>query len=117
MNSRIKEIRNFLGLTQKEFSESIKMSRSNLAGIENGSVNLNKRNIELICEVYNVNENWLKTGEGEMFIDLTEDDELSLLIGEFLAENDEYKKKIIKTMLSLPDEDWFLIKKIIEKFN
>jgi hypothetical protein len=52
-----------------------------------------------------------------MFKDLAEDDELYLLIGNLLAEDNEYKKKIIKTMLSLPDEDWYLIKKLVEKFK
>ena len=117
MNSRLKQLRKTLKLTQQEFSDSINMSRSNLGSIESGIINLTDRNINIICEKHNVNKDWLLTGNSKMFIELTEDDELSILIGEFLAENDEYKKKIIKTMLSLPDEDWFLIKRLIEKFN
>lgn len=117
MNSRLKTLRKSLKLTQQEFANSLTMSRSNLASIESGLINLTNRNIDIICEKYNVNSNWLKTGEGEMFIDLSEDDELGILIGEFLAQDDPYKKKVIKTMLSLPDEDWHLIKRLVDKFK
>lgn len=117
MNSRLKKLRKSLKLTQQEFADSINMSRSNLGSIESGIINLTDRNINIICEKYNVNEEWIKTGEGEMLVDLSEDDELGILIGEFLAEDDPYKKKIIKTMLSLKEEEWFLIQKLVDKFK
>lgn len=117
MNTRVKELRKNLKLTQESFGRSIKLSKFTISNIENGSINITDRNIKEICETYNVNESWLRTGEGEMFAELSGDDELSMLIGEFLAENDDFKKKVIKTMLSLPNEDWYLIKKLIKTFK
>lgn len=117
MNSRLKKLRKTLKFTQQDFADSLKMSRSNIASIESGIINLTDRNIDIICEKYHVNKKWLLTGEGEMFVELSDDDELGILIGEFLAENDPYKKRIIKTMLSMNDEDWYLIKKLVDKFK
>lgn len=117
MNNRVRDLRKQLKLTQESFGKTIGMTRSNVCNIESGLVSLTDKNIDIICEKHNVNKNWLIKGDGEMFIELSADDELGLLIGEFLAENDPYKKRVIKTMLSMDDEDWHLIKKILEKFK
>lgn len=116
---RIKRLRDksILNLTQKEFADSIGMTRSNVCNIEKDIVKLTEKNAKLICSTHNINLEWLLYGTGNMFNELSEDDELGILIGEFLAEDDPYKKKIIKTMLSLKDEDWMLIQRLIEKFK
>ena len=117
MNNRVKEIRKYVGLTQEKFAKSIGVSRSNVTNVELGKIQLTDRLIKTICSVYNVDENWLRTGEGEMFISLNSDDEFDMLVGSLYAENDEFKKKVIKTMLSLEDEDWMFIKKFIYKIK
>ena len=117
MNNRVKEIRKYVGLTQEKFAQSIGVSRSNVTNVELGKIQLTDRLIKTICSVYNVDENWLRTGEGEMFISLNSDDEFDMLVGSLYAENDEFKKKVIKTMLSLEDEDWMFIKKFIDKIK
>ena len=67
MNTRIKELRNYLKLTQKEFSNNIAMQPSSLCDIEKGNAPITERTILIICSQYNVNEKWLRFGEGEMF--------------------------------------------------
>ena len=66
MNTRIKELRKFLGLTQKEFGTKIGF-KSSISDIENGTAPIVERTIITICSVFNVNEEWLKTGQGAMF--------------------------------------------------
>ncbi len=66
MNSRIKKLRNFLGLTQLEFASKIGL-KSSISEIENNKAPITERTIISICSVFNVNENWLRTGQGEMF--------------------------------------------------
>lgn len=65
---RLKYIRKTLNLTQKNFAKEIGMSRSGYGQIEIGDRPINDRLIKSICMAFNVNENWLRTGEGEMFI-------------------------------------------------
>ena len=67
MNTRIKELRFHLKLTQKEFSNNIGMQPSSLCDIEKGNAPITERTILIICSQYNVNEKWLRFGEGEMF--------------------------------------------------
>ena len=114
--NRVKILRKKLKLTQKEFGDAIGVSNSNISNIENGSVNLTDRNIYEICSKFNVNKCWLETGIGDMFSKLDSDEEFHYLVGQFSAENDEFKKRIIKGMLQLKDRDsWELVVNIVEK--
>lgn len=67
MNSRIKQLRNHLNLSQKEFASKIGLKNSSLCDIEQNRSKVTERNIIAICSIFNVNENWLRTGQGEMF--------------------------------------------------
>ena len=67
MNTRVRALRDYLGLTMKEFGEKLSLSQGNVSLIESGKVNITDRNIKLICSTWNVNENWLRNGEGDMF--------------------------------------------------
>ncbi len=65
---RIKYLRkNELNITQDNFAKSINVSRSNIGNIEVGRINITDRVIQDICSTYNVNEEWLKNGSGEIF--------------------------------------------------
>ena len=68
MNERIKAVRTALGLSQQEFAEKIGIKRGAVANYEVGRNEPIDAVVSLICKTYNVNEHWLRTGEGEMFI-------------------------------------------------
>ena len=67
MNGRIKEVRESLGMSQEAFAESINLKRNSLSLIELGKRNPSDRTVTDICEKHNVNEEWLRTGIGQMF--------------------------------------------------
>lgn len=67
MNSRIALLRKTLSLTMEEFGKRVGVTRSAISNIENGKRNLTDQMILSICREFNVNENWIKTGQGEMF--------------------------------------------------
>lgn len=68
MNNRIKNFRKQLNLTQEEFSSRIGLSRNFIAQIETGAKNPSDRTISVICREFNISEEWLRTGSGEMKI-------------------------------------------------
>lgn len=68
MNNRLKSLRKHLGFNQDEFSKKMKISRSHISSLENGARELTDRIIYDICREFSVNEAWLRTGEGEMFV-------------------------------------------------
>ncbi|MDR1505797.1 MAG: helix-turn-helix domain-containing protein [Treponema sp.] len=82
INERVIEIRKTLGYSQRQFSEAIKLSRSCEAGIEIKRRKVNDRLVKMICLTYGVNEEWLKTGKGEMF-DVSKDPRLERIIRNF----------------------------------
>ena len=68
MNQRIKKLRRALDLTQQEFADKIGMKRNTVANYETDRNEPSNSVISLICREFNVSETWLRTGEGEMFI-------------------------------------------------
>lgn len=69
MNTRITLIRKSLNISQKEFGATIGLKPSSMNDIEHGKCAVTERVIIAICARFNVNEQWLRTGEGEMFVD------------------------------------------------
>lgn len=68
INERIKELRKTLRKTQSEFSAEIGLSRNFIVQVETGTKNPSNRTILDICRKFNVNENWLRNGSGNMFL-------------------------------------------------
>lgn len=69
MNERLKELRLILGLSQEEFGLKIGIkSRAHISSLENGTRNITDRIVGDICSSYNVHEEWLRNGNGEMFL-------------------------------------------------
>lgn len=117
MNERVREIRKQLDLTQEEFANKIDLKRGGVTNIELGKVNLTERNIKKICNVFNVNEHWLRTGEGKMFNTVEEDKELLDFVINAMAEKDEFIKKTFLTLARLNDNEWDVVKKIIKSLQ
>lgn len=112
MKNRLKEIRESLNLTQKEFSDKIGFAQATYSQIENGVRNINERIIKLICQEFNVNEDWLRTGIGEMF---NYEADLLETIGAKLNELDDIDRKIILEYLKLPSDTKKAIKEYFKK--
>ena len=99
MNSRLKELRkNILNLTLKDFGEKISLSPGALGDIESGRRVLQDRHIKLICQTFNVNEDWLRNGAEPIFKEKSND-----ILEEFLKEYglSEFMQDIVKRYLSL----------------
>jgi len=74
INGRIRGIRSALGLSQKKFSSIVALSNGYIARVETGHITVNERLIKLICSSFNVNESWLRYGEGDMFMESLPED-------------------------------------------
>lgn len=67
-NTRIKELRKSLKLSQEGLGNAIGLTKSSVSNIENGIRNVTDQHIKLLCSELNVNEEWLRTGRGKMFV-------------------------------------------------
>lgn len=73
MRNRIKELRRQLNLSQEEFGKKIGVTRGVIANIENGRVEPKELTLSMISKTFSVDVDWLKTGEGEMFLSVSDD--------------------------------------------
>jgi DNA-binding XRE family transcriptional regulator len=97
INRRIKQVREALDMTQAAFSRVISLSSGYLAGVEVEKRRVNDRLVKLICSSFTVNEQWLRTGNGDMFAPAN--DEMFLkLAGLFRELSPPYRRYILKEM-------------------
>ena len=105
IRQRIKQIRETLELSQRNFSMILSLSHSYIAGIESGALKVNARLIKLIVSEFGINETWLVTGEGEMF-NQNPDEKITKLVGLFKglsSKNQELIYQIIGILLKMED--------------
>lgn len=69
MNNRIRELRKILNLSQKEFAEKIGLKQNAISYMEKAGSTVTEQNIKTICSQFSVNEDWLRTGIGKMFLE------------------------------------------------
>lgn len=112
MNERLKILRKSLNLTQKEFGEKIGIKGNTITTYEKGIRTPSEAIIFSICREFNVNENWLRTGEGEMFLRLNNDEEFELIC-EYIRVKDPIIKEILLSYWRLPDEQKAGVKEFI----
>ncbi len=114
MNERIKEIRKVMQLNQTEFGERIGVKQGTVAGYENGSRTPLDAVITAICREFNVSEVWLRTGEGEMFVNLGEDAELTQVLAEIQVSDDDTIKDMLVAYWGLDEKEKAAIRKLID---
>ena len=113
MHNRIKEIRVSLGLNQSDFGNKIGLGQAGVSALEKGIRGITDRNIQLICEKFNVNEEWLRNGEGEMFLDVSEEDEFMRAATELRISGDEGIMQAVIEYWKMSPEQRELIKNFI----
>jgi transcriptional regulator with XRE-family HTH domain len=119
MNDRLKKLRKIFGLTQQEMADKINLSRNFIAQIEMGVKEPSDRTISDICEKFDVREEWLRTGEEPMLVELPPEDEAtklaSLLLKGYQGSDEMYGLilDIIRTYASLSEKDQKILKDFI----
>lgn len=98
-------------MTQAEFADSINMSRSNLANLENDRYRITDRVISDICAAHNVNRAWLETGEGEMLVEMSRAEKIGRFVADVLEdEPDSFRRKLIDILIELDADGWQKLK-------
>lgn len=116
MNERLKLLRKTLDMTQQEFADKIGIKRNTFATYESGRNEPIDAVISLICREFNVSEDWLRTGEGDMFVEVSEDEQIAEFVGRTLSNKPEtFRKRLILALSTLDDDEWDLLEKILDK--
>ena len=114
MHERIKKLRKALGLTQQEFADRLNIKRGTMANYEIGRNVPIDAVITLICREFNVNEKWLRTGEGEIHPPRTRDEEIASFLND-LRSGPDFRQKFISVLSRMTEDEWALLeKKVLE---
>lgn len=107
-NDRFKVLRKSLNMSQSEYGKILGLTVSGVSDIERGKRNVTEKHIKFLCmEALNgkyLNEEWLRTGEGEMFRQLPEEDETAAYVSGLLEEPDNPLYILIKEIMHTYDE-------------
>ena len=118
MKERIRKLRRSLDMTQQEFADRIGIKRNTIANYENGRNDPVDSVVSLICREFNVNENWLRTGEGDMFVERTRDEQIASFFEDLQSDTtDPFKRQFILTLSALDDAEWEMLKNVVQLFQ
>lgn len=118
INERIALLRKTLGLSMRGFAESLGITASSVNKLEKGENNPSERTILLLCSEFGVSEEWLRRGDGDMFVTLSRDEEITRYLGDLLkddGEDKEFQRRFVRTLSKLSESDWQMIQRFAEE--
>lgn len=111
-NDRIKQIRSSLGLTLEAFGARIGVTKNAISNIECGRRGVTDQMRTSICREFNVNEHWLRTGEGEPRVELSRNEELTAFFGRVMGSKTEsFKREFLRAWSRLTPDQWDAVEK------
>lgn len=117
MNTRLKQIRKFQNMTMEEFGRLLGVTKTAISRLEKGERSLTEQMIKSVCREFNVNEEWLRSGSGEMFKQFPKEDERAALVSDLLedVDNPVYAliEGIMKTYFQLDPKS----QKVLKQFS
>lgn len=118
MSERISQCIKDSGLTKTAFASTIKVSQPFVSQLCAGVATPSDRTISDICRKYGINETWLRTGEGDMHINLSRNQEVANLVSDFLnGEPDTFKGRFVTMLARLDESDWVVLEKMVEEMK
>lgn len=105
MQERIKKVRKAHELTQAEFGERLGVKGNTVTGYETGLRTPSSAIITAICREFNVSETWLRTGEGEMTVPRSREEEIAEMVGRALSGSNELKKAVIRMICTRTEKE------------
>lgn len=120
IGERVKEVRKKYKLSQEEFAHKLGFdTRGAIANIELGRTEVSDSLLSLIGNLFNVREQWLRTGEGDMLINPdSEGEKLSAFIAQISKDDDaSFRKRFMEMLSGLDPADWKLLEGMAEKLT
>lgn len=103
------------GLTKTAFAERLNISQSFVSRISSGDSAPSDRTIYDICREFDINEHWLRTGEGEMFIKKSRDQEIAAFMGSVLKGEPDFRRRLIAVLSRMSAEEWQILESKIKE--
>lgn len=118
IHDRVKAVRKSLDLSQTAFGERLGVGIGVIKNIEYANVDPKEPFLTLICEVFNVNPDWLMNGTGEMFIERDSGDEIARLLTSVMLDDDtSIRRRFILALSKFDGDDWATVEKFLDSFT
>lgn len=118
-SNRLSELIKNLGITKTAFSERLNISQAFVSQMCSGTKIPSDRTIADICREFGVREEWLRTGEGDMLLPVSEDDELVQALAYLQVNENDPMRDLLVAYWKLPENEkaviWKLITAVSEK--
>ena len=115
ISSRISAVIKSSGLTKTAFSKKIGLSQPFVSQLASGDASPSDRTIVDICREFGVSEHWLRTGEGEMFVRLSREEEITKFLMTVIRDPDsEFQRQLLATMSKLEPAQWKLMEQMLD---
>lgn len=116
VNERVKELRKTTNLTLEKFGNKLGVGKTAIFKIEHGENGVTDQMVKLMVKEFGVNENWLRTGDGEMFLEFDRADAIAKLADDIMTEvPDSFKSRLVTALAQMTDEQWKLLEDITYK--
>ena len=117
INKQISALIHAKGMNKSKFAESINVSPQFISAVCAGTKQPSDRTIADICRVYNVNEDWLRDGTGEPFMQLSREDTIAAYVGKINGGHiTDIEESIIKFMAETPVDEWETLASDLRRF-
>ena len=117
MKDRISFIISYKKITKTEFAKTAKVSPGFVSQMTSGASNPSERTIELICQNYGVNEEWLRTGKGEPFKERTMEETIMRFAVQINKGSDDFRKAYVAMLANLSDDGWKGLQEMYDKLS
>lgn len=116
INTRIAAVIQASGLTKTAFAERLNVSQSFISRLAIGASVPSDRTIVDICREFGVNERWLRTGEGEMLMHLSREEEIMRFAATVIRDpSSEFQRQALAVLAKLTPEQWQLMEEMARK--
>lgn len=117
MNDRIKELRKAMNLSQEKFGELLGITKSGVSDIESGRRKVTDQHVIMLAN-NGVNEEWLRTGKGSMFIPKSKDEEIAEMFADIQkAGEDSFRHRLVSALARLDDDGWDKLEELIDMIS
>ena len=117
MNDRIKELRKAMNLSQEKFGELLGITKSGVSDIESGRRKVTDQHVIMLVN-NGVNEEWLRTGKGSMFVPKSKDEEIAEIFADIQKSGeDSFRHRLVSALARLDDDGWNKLEELIDMIS
>lgn len=120
INKRFRELREACRKSQEEMGKILGITKSGVSGIETGNRKVSDKHLIMLSnwDEFRINIDWLKDGTGEMFIQMSKDEQIAGFMGSMLKEeSDSFKMRFMAMLAGLDESEWEVLEKMALKMQ